>query len=174
MARDLAIGPLLYDGFAQNVRGLTVLAAYWQGLGLRLGVSLLAIALAACSAVPIFFDTDLVADAISLQLEQTQSQLTSQLGLSESPTWSVDRVKVTENAPVMIQELPGYHLRGTYRLTIELPRGTVTRPKQPFDLYLQGQKEGKTWRLAKYGPRDEAGRDDWTTYLITPEGYYGD
>ncbi len=153
---------------------MTVLAAYWKGLRLWVGMSLLAIALAACSAVPIFFDTDLVADAISLQLEQTQGQLTSQLRLSQNPTWSVDRVKVTENAPVMIQELPGYHLRGTYRLTIELPRGTVTRPKQPFDLYLQGQKEGKTWRLGKYGPSEPGEEPDWTTYLITPEGYYGD
>lgn len=151
-----------------------MLAAYWQGLGRWLGLSLVAIALAACSAVPIFFDTDLVADAISLQLEQTQSQLTSQLRLSEAPTWSVDRVKVRENAPVMIQDLPGYHLRGTYRLTIELPRGTVTRPKQPFDLYLQGQKEGKSWRLAKYGPGDAGEAADWRTYLIPPKGYYVD
>lgn len=137
-------------------------------------MSLLIVMLGACTAVPVFFDTDLVADAISLQLEQTQVQLSSQLRLAQTPTWRVERVRVTDNAPVMIQDLPGYHLQGTYRLSLDLPRGTVTRPKQPFDLYLQGQKEGKTWRLAKYGPPQMGAEPDWTTYLITPEGYYGD
>jgi len=127
--------------------------------------------LVACSPVPILFDRDLVAQAISLQLRQNQEKLATPLKLSDRLTWSVDRVNVTDSESLTIQDLSAYHLQGTYRLTIDLPTGTKTRQNQPFDLYLQGQKEGKSWRLARYFASKTETEPSWKTYLIVPEDW---
>ncbi|MDC0835095.1 hypothetical protein AY599_15315 [Leptolyngbya valderiana BDU 20041] len=127
--------------------------------------------LAACSSVPVLFDRDLIERAILLQFQQNQEHLASQLKLSQTPDWSVDRVSVDFNEPLTIQDLPAYHLKGTYNLIVDLPTGRKTRKKQPFDLYIQGQKEGKTWRLARYFRSKNESEPTWKTYLIAPENY---
>ncbi|MGC9503811.1 hypothetical protein [Baaleninema sp.] len=127
--------------------------------------------LAACSSVPVWFDRDLIERAILLQFQQNQERLAEPLKLSEIPDWAVDRVSVDFNEPLTIQDLPAYHLKGTYNLIVDLPTGRKTRKQQPFDLYIQGQKEGKTWRLARYFKGQNESEASWKTYLIPPEDY---
>lgn len=102
--------------------------------------------------------------AIALQLRQAEQQLSQQLRAS-NPEFEIFQIDVKQLKPIYVEDLPTYHLRGTYNLKIKLPRQRVTQ-KNNFDIYLQRQKEGKTWRLVKreVGSLDTEPR--WTTYLI--------
>lgn len=105
----------------------------------------------------------LVQQAIALQLEQTQQQLGKQLGLHFQGL-EVERVAITQREPVEIQSLPAYHVRGTYDLTLKLPR-KVTQTQNSFDVYLQRQQEGKTWRLL-IPQAEKKDKSTWLSYLI--------
>jgi len=56
--------------------------------------------------------------------------------------------------------LPAYHLQGDYDLTLRLPHQKDTKQHNNFDLYLQRQIEGKTWRLL------EEVASQWRSYLV--------
>jgi hypothetical protein len=63
--------------------------------------------------------------------------------------------------------LEAYHVKGTYdyRMVFSGDR-QVTQQRNPYDLYLQKQAEGKTWRLAHL-QIDEDGEPIWVTERIT-------
>ncbi len=91
-----------------------------------------------------------VEQALSIQIGQVQAELGQQLKLSDQ--WSgftISHLVVTEQSPLTIEGLPGYRLRGTYDYTLKSPKREITRQQNPFELYLQRQKENKTWRLAR-------------------------
>lgn len=107
--------------------------------------------------------SEVVEKGLALRLEQTQQQL-SQQGLNVKK-FEIKRLKITQQEPLVIQDLPAYHVKGTYDLTMQLPR-RVTQQQNRFDIYLQRQKEGKTWRLAlpKFTGNDT--QPTWFTYLL--------
>jgi len=107
----------------------------------------------------------LVQKAIALQVSQTQHQLTQQLQ-STPPKFEITQVVLKQLEPLFIDDLPAYHVRGTYNLKIELPQQQVTQQKNLFDVYLQRQKEGKTWRLALPQDIGKGASGGWRTYLI--------
>lgn len=119
---------------------------------------------------------EVVQRAIALQLTITKTQLEQHLlahHLSTTPTpgYEVNRVEISAEDPLQIEGLLSYHIRGTYNLTLKLTDGRVTDRGNPFDIYLQRQKEGKTWRLAQ---PQSGGKNDaavWATYLIRPKDY---
>lgn len=125
--------------------------------------------LTACSAIGAPPSKSLIARAIAIEVNDTQQLLTEQLRRSDSPlpTLEINHINITEQTPFSIQNLPAYHIQGTYDLTLKLPTRQVTQPKNPFDLYLQRQSEGKTWKLARY-ERREGGKITWLTRLIPP------
>lgn len=84
-------------------------------------------------------------ELVALQLNQTARQQLS--GRPQLPGFKINRLVITEQQPLVIQDLPAYRVQGTYNLTIRLPKRRVTQQQNPFDIYLQRQKEGKTWRL---------------------------
>ncbi len=102
----------------------------------------------------------LVAQAIALQLRQTQAELSQQLRLDMQPTLDIKRVVIAEQKPMTIESLPSFRVRGTYNLTTKLPTRQVTEQENPFEVYLQRQPEGKTWRLAQLEAGDE-GESVW-------------
>jgi hypothetical protein len=104
----------------------------------------------------------LVQKAISLQVNQTQQQLTQQLH-SSSQKFEITQVALKQLESLFIGNLPTYHFRGTYNLKLELPQQQATQQKNPFDVYIQRQKEGKTWRLLI--PQDN-GKGSFKSYLI--------
>lgn len=106
----------------------------------------------------------IVQRAIALQLEQTQQQLSQQLDLKVN-SFEINRVAISQQQPLKIQDLPAYHVQGNYNVTLKLPRRRVTQ-QNPFDIYLQHQKEGKTWRLAIPQSSGKQTTPTWRTYLI--------
>ena len=119
---------------------------------------------------------EVVQRAIALELSQNKAELRKHLsehGQPENPlpSYEVNRVEIWEQDPLKIDGLLTYHVQGTYNLTIQLPEKRVTDRKNNFDLYLQRQAEGKTWRIAKLMGTDEQDHQTWATYLIKPPGY---
>ncbi|WP_009633380.1 hypothetical protein [Synechocystis sp. PCC 7509] len=114
---------------------------------------------------------EIVTNAIALQTRQLQQQLQQNVSKLD-----ISQVNITQKQPLSIDKLTGYRIQGTYDFTIErkLERGSIpaskfskkiSQQKNPFDLYLQRQKEGKTWRLAL--PKvAKNGVFTWLTYAI--------
>lgn len=94
-------------------------------------------------------------EVITLQLSQTQQHPSIR---PQIPSFKINRLAIAEQIPLMVQNLPTYQIRGTYNLTILLPSRRSIQQQNPFEIYLQRQKEGKTWRLLL---PQSAGRDTW-------------
>lgn len=116
---------------------------------------------------------DLVERAIALQFSQTEEELIQVLypGTSQFPPFSIDHMRITDQKPLKIDELRSYRIRGTYDLTLAFPDRAITQRDNPFEVYLQRQVEGKTWRLARrqLAPRttdQQAAKETWTTQLV--------
>lgn len=118
----------------------------------------------------------IVQRAITLQLNLTKAELREHLrqhhldGIRK-PNYEINRVVILNEEPVVIQDLMAYHIRGTYNLTFKLPDGRLTDRGNPFDIYLQLQKEAKSWRLARQKSSGKNDRPVWATYLIKPKDY---
>ncbi|MEY2985399.1 MAG: hypothetical protein RLZZ568_2016 [Cyanobacteriota bacterium] len=113
-------------------------------------------------------DGAIVQQAIAFQLDRTQAALSRQLHATP-PQFTISHITVNTIEAIVVNRLPAYHLNGVYNLKLVLPRQTVTQKKNPFDLYLQRQQEGKSWRLLQ---RDIDPRTDtvhWTSYLVDPD-----
>ncbi|MBW4691637.1 MAG: hypothetical protein KME27_07690 [Lyngbya sp. HA4199-MV5] len=108
----------------------------------------------------------LVEQAIVQQLHETQAALNQQLRLTVQPTdLTIKRVLIQAQTPLTIEGLGAYRIQGTYNATIKLPTRQVTEQQNPFDVYLQRQKEGKTWRLARLSTDDD-GEPIWITQRL--------
>ena len=122
----------------------------------------------ACSAgrPPIEFspDGEIVQKAIALQLTNAESQISQQLKV-KNPTFTITQVRVDKIEPIFIESLPSYHLQGTYNLQLNLSRQAVQQKGNAFDLYLQRQVEGKTWRLLRRLV-NSGEKAQWRSYLI--------
>ena len=106
--------------------------------------------LVACNSTGSSLNHQIVQKAIDLKLQETQQQLSDQLSLhaSYSLKSKLHRVVVTEQAPLLVLGLPAYRVQGTYDATFKLPKQKVEQRQMPFEVILQQQIEGKTWRLA--------------------------
>jgi hypothetical protein len=107
----------------------------------------------------------IVQKALFLQISQTQQQLTKNLQASP-PKFEITKLVLQQVEPLFIGDLPAYHFRGTYNLKLELPKQQVNQNKNKFDIYLQRQKQGQTWRLAIPQNIDKATPINFKTYLI--------
>ncbi|MBR8828475.1 MAG: hypothetical protein DSM107014_11350 [Gomphosphaeria aponina SAG 52.96 = DSM 107014] len=110
-------------------------------------------------------EPEIVKKAIALQLNLTQTQLTQKLNAA-TPALEIGQINVKQLEPIFIAKLPAYHLQGTYDLTIKLPRQQAKQKNNPFEIYLQRQIEGKTWRLLKRETSKTEEKTQWNTYLI--------
>lgn len=138
-----------------------IIQLIWTGILLWL--------LTACGTPRLEPSNQLVHKAITLQLSLAQKQLTQQLYPSELPQpakFKITRLVVKDQEPLKIQNLPTYHVQGTYDLTIKLSTQRVTQQQNPFDIYLQRQSEGKTWRLLLPYLTGKDAQPTWSTYLI--------
>lgn len=105
----------------------------------------------------------LVEQAIVQQLHETQAALNQQLRLAVQPTdLTIKRVLIQDQTPLTIDGLRAYRVQGTYNVTTKLRTRQITEQRNPFEVYLQRQKEGKTWRLARLATDDE-GEPLWLT-----------
>ena len=142
---------------------------------LQIGLILLLTVLSACggNAPPkgLAPGREIIKHAIAQQLTLTEDRLTTQLDRPRVTDFSVQNLKVKTLNPLYIADLPTYEINGTYTLKLTLPRQEVTQEKSEFEVYLQRQVEGKTWRLLirdeeKEQPPDQT-QTAWRSYLVT-------
>jgi len=115
---------------------------------------------------------DLVERAIALQFSQTETELLQVLdpGTTQLPPFTIDRVKITNQKSLKIDDLRSYYLQGTYDFRLEFRDRQLSQRDNPFEIYLQRQVEGKTWRLARRQLNQTGTPTDtqitWTTQLV--------
>ncbi|MDI9640146.1 hypothetical protein QM565_31040 [Geitlerinema splendidum] len=105
--------------------------------------------LVACSSYGPTPSRKLVKKAIALQLSQTQATLTQQLNLDSSPPFEINRIRIHKREPLIVEDLTTFHIAGDYDLTLTLSDRDVQQKHNPFEVYLQRQIQGQTWRLVK-------------------------
>lgn len=119
---------------------------------------------------------EIVRHAIARKLTLTENRLTAQLDRPSLTDFKVQRLNIKTLTPLYIADLPAYQIRGTYTLKLNLPRQEVTQDKNEFEVYLQRQVEGKTWRLlipetsppiAEDEETEEKKATAWASYLVT-------
>lgn len=118
---------------------------------------------------------DIIRHAIARQLTLTEDRLTTQLDRSAPTEFEVKNLKIKQLQPLYIADLATYEVSGTYTLQLSLPRQDITQEKNEFDIYLQRQVEGKTWRLlipdkTASGSTEEGKEESvtaWVSYLVT-------
>ncbi|ELR98172.1 hypothetical protein [Gloeocapsa sp. PCC 73106] len=106
-------------------------------------------------------DGKVVERAIALSLTQAQQNLSNQL-TTLLPESEISKITVTQLEPLYLGKLPTYHLQGSYRVVLKLSDTKVEKQDNQFDIYLQRQIEGKTWRLLKKEPDGE----QWLSYSL--------
>jgi hypothetical protein len=106
---------------------------------------------------------DIVKKAIVLQIQQSYSNLSSQLK-NKYPIPKIKQINVTKIEPLLIANFATYHLKGTYQIELNLPTHTVKQKQNEFDIYVQRQKQGKTWRLLRKSTSTNP--DKWSSYHI--------
>lgn len=121
--------------------------------------------LTACTTTVLAPTSQLVEKAIALQLEKTQQQLNQQLDL-DFQGFKINHLSIKQEKPLTIQNLLTYRVCGTYNLTFKLPKRQLTQPQKPFEVYLQLQQEGKTWRLLLPEKVRKDTEPVWHSYLI--------
>jgi hypothetical protein len=122
----------------------------------------LVVILTACESSSLPNQT-LVKKAIALQVAQTQKEISQHLKLG-LPKVTIDRVKISDRAPLTIQGLQSYRVKGLYDYTLKLSTRQVSQKDNSFEVYLQRQAEGKTWRLVQKQAGVES--QNWATQLL--------
>ncbi|MBD2677509.1 MULTISPECIES: hypothetical protein [Nostoc] len=131
----------------------------------RLLTVILLLLLTACGSIGLLPTSELVQKAIALELEQTQQKLSQQLDL-DFQGFEIKRLSISQEQPLTIENLPAFRVQGTYDLIVKLPKRSLTQAKKPFNLYLQIQQEGKTWRLLLPDKGSKDMQPIWRSYLI--------
>ncbi|MCC5639607.1 hypothetical protein LC593_28040 [Nostoc sp. CHAB 5844] len=126
---------------------------------------ILLVLLTACGSIGLLPTSELVRKAIALGLEQTQQELSQKLDL-DFQGFEIKELKIAEEKPLTIQNLPAFRVQGKYDLIIKLSQRQLTQLQQPFELYLQIQQEGKTWRLLLPDKNSKDSQRVWRSYLI--------
>jgi hypothetical protein len=120
--------------------------------------------LTACGSVPsaaqLGLDEAVVKQAITLQLREKEKVISQYLSTNR-PEIEINQIKINKIKSTVINNLSVLQVRGTYNLMLNLSRHPATQKQNDFELYLQRQIEGKTWRLLK---QDNQGI--WLTYSI--------
>lgn len=119
--------------------------------------------LTACGVNRALPDGGVVRKAIALQVGQAQQELSQQLRVGP-PKVRVDRVKITSQEPLTIENLRAYRVQGSYQSTLQFSKRQVIQKDNPFEVYLQQQSEEKIWKLAQRQRTD--GGTTWITQIL--------
>ncbi|XLQ12199.1 MAG: hypothetical protein KPI85_03675 [cyanobacterium endosymbiont of Epithemia adnata isolate EadnSB Bon19] len=110
-------------------------------------------------------DGEIVEKAIVLQLSQNFQSLSNQLNTTP-PQLKINQIQVKQLDSILVGQLFTYHLQGTYNLQLMFSRQIKEQKKNRFDIYLQRQIEGETWRLLKREYNLSYETPQWKSYLI--------
>ena len=104
-------------------------------------------------------DGTIVQQAMQRELQQYYRDL-SQTIAAKPPSLKFNQIQVKQLDSFFLKRLPVYHVQGTYDLELTFPNHTDKRKRNHFELYLQRQTEGKTWRSLKKIP------SGWQSYAL--------
>jgi hypothetical protein len=90
-------------------------------------------------------DGTVIQQAIAFKLNHHYQDLSRTIA-TVPPTLELKNIQVQSLDSFFLKQLPVYHLRGTYDITLTFPHQADTRKHNAFEVYLQRQTEGKTWR----------------------------
>lgn len=139
-------------------------AQRWCRLWLNRCCALLLVVLLASCAAGIDPPRSQLLQALTLQIQLTQSAISRSLDLPEiSLTPSVSRVRIEEQESLQIGEQRGIRVRG--RFDWQLP-GDRMQVDSPFEVYLERGERGESWRLARPGGSGDGLSQDWFTYPL--------
>jgi hypothetical protein len=144
---------------------LLLLLLYKNMARLLIFTVIIILLLIGCNGVSLLPTSELVQKAITIQLAQTQQQLNQKLDL-DFRGFEIQQLLIAQEKFIKIQKLPTYRIQGTYNLVFKLPKRRLTQQQKSFEVYLQLQHEGKTWRLLLPEKRGEDATTIWRSYLI--------
>jgi hypothetical protein len=110
-------------------------------------------------------DVEIVEKAIVLQLSQNFQRLSNQLNTT-LPQLKINQIQVKQLDSILVAQLFTYHLQGTYNLKLMFSRQIKEQKNNRFEIYLQRQIEGETWRLLKREYNLSYETPTWKSYLI--------
>lgn len=136
-------------------------------LRIALGI-LLAICLTACSLMAEGPPKTVVKSAVALQFSQTQQEILQLLtpNANKTPDFTISQVKITQQTPISIMDIPAYRVEGTFNLKLNLTTRQISDPNTPFEVYLQSEPGSGTWRLARPLTDKQTTESTWVTYLV--------
>ncbi|MEB3220065.1 MAG: hypothetical protein VKN72_28060 [Nostocales cyanobacterium 94392] len=126
--------------------------------------AILLVLLTACSFGTPSPNKQLIKRAIAISMQETQQQLSEKLNL-DFPELEINHLSIKQRKLITVEHLPVFRIQGNYDLNLKLPKRTLEQPQKPFDIYLQLQKQGKTWRLL-LPPRNNENTSIWHSYLL--------
>ncbi len=127
-------------------------------------MAILVVLLTACSFGTPSPNKNLVKKAIALSMQETQQQLSQKLNL-DFRELEVNHLSIKRRKLITVEHLPAFRIQGTYDLNLKLPERILEQPEKNFDIYIQLQKEGKTWKLL-LPPRSNENSLIWHSYLL--------
>ncbi len=126
--------------------------------------AILLVLLTACNFGTPSPNKQLVQKAISLSIQDTQQQLSQNLNLNFGEL-EINHLSIKQQKLMTVEHLPVFRIQGNYDLNLKLPKRSIEQPKKIFDIYLQLQREGKTWRLL-LPPGSNEDTSIWHSYLV--------
>ena len=131
---------------------------------LFLGISLcLVIGLLGCQLkqAPLEFapDGDVIKREMQRELSQHYGELSNVIEATP-PTVQPKNIRVKAINSFFLNRLPVYHTQGLYDVSLKFSNQEKISTNNSFDLYLQRQTEGKTWRSL------EETENGWRSYQV--------
>jgi hypothetical protein len=126
--------------------------------------AILLVLLTACSFGTPSPNKNLVKKAIALSMQETQQQLSQKLNL-DFGEFEINHLSIKQRQLMTVEHLPAFRIQGTYDLNLKLPERILEQPEKLFDIYLQLQREGKTWRLL-LPPGSNEDTSMWHSYFV--------
>ena len=156
-------------GFESHRSPFNLLISFRQLRAIALIFSFLLILLLTSCQINLFIpDQQLIGRAIARQIQLTSSNLQENLLMQGkvNQAFIIDRLLIENIETSDIMGGRSYHVTGAYHLQSDPPSQTKIRADHPFDIYIQRQIEGKTWRLLRPVFDQEGKQINWLSYLI--------
>ncbi len=155
------MNPMLPDT-SSPLLSLVALRRWWQRALGMLMVVVLSLTLSACDS----FQKPpraVVLQALSLQIQLTQTAIAQSLDLEPIGSPDVSRVRIKQRQALNLGDQKGLRLTG--RFDWQLP-GDQVSVDSPFELFLEEGELGQSWRLAQPIGSADGVAQDWTTYPL--------
>ncbi|MGI0483108.1 hypothetical protein ACN4EE_20285 [Geminocystis sp. CENA526] len=105
----------------------------------------------------------IIEKALTFKLEYEQESLSRQL-TQKKLNFTITEINITKIEPIILFNLPTYHLEGNYKIKLSKNTRQNTSVTNTFNLDLQRQSTGKTWRILLQSKEKNSVK--YSSYLI--------